>query len=129
MNFISPKNVALLVAAGLLASTGSAVAAGTASPAPSATTQAHTPNPAVAAYKAAITTYRAGHKAADDALRAAMANAKTTRDAAVTAATTSEGKKAARDTFKAAVTAAKATHDAAITALGAKPTPPVKASK
>ena len=129
MNFISAKNVALLVAAGLLASTGTAVAADTATPAPTATAKAHTPNPAVVAYKAAITTYRAGHKSADDALKSALATAKSTRDAAITAATTPEAKKAARDAFKAAMTSAKATHDAAIAALGAKPAAPVKAVK
>jgi hypothetical protein len=129
MNFISAKNVALLVAAGLLAGTGSAVAAGTATPASTATAKAHTPNPDVVAYKAAITTYRAGHKAADDAMRAEATTAKSTRDAAITAATTPEAKKAAHDAFKSAMTSAKATHDAAIAALGAKPTPPVKPAK
>jgi len=129
MNFISAKNVALLIAAGLLASTGSAVAAETATPAPTATVKAHTPNPAVVAYKAAITTYRAGHKSANDAMRAAATTAKATRDAAITAATTPEAKKAARDAFKAAMTSAKSTHDSAIAALGSKPTPPVKAAK
>jgi hypothetical protein len=62
-------------------------------------------------------------------LKAAATTAKATHDAAVTAATTPEAKKAARDAFKAAMTSAKATHDAAIAALGAKPTPPVKAAK
>ena len=127
MNFISAKNVALLVAAGLLAGTGSAVAAENATPV--ATAKAHTPNPAVVAYKAAIATYRSGHKAADDAMNAAATTAQSTRDAAITAATTPEAKKAARDAFKAAMTSARAAHTAAITALGAKPAPPVKATK
>jgi len=131
MNFISAKNVALLVAAGLIATTGTAVAAGTATPTPNASTSAktHTVDPAVTAYKAAIKTYHDGHAAADSSLKSALATAKSTRDAALTAATTADAKKAARDAFKAAVTTAKSTHDAAIAALGAKPTPPAKATK
>jgi hypothetical protein len=127
MKFISAKNVALLVAAGLLAGTGTAVAADSATPAPTA--KAHTPNPAVAAFKIAIAAYRTAHETADNNFKSALAAAKATRDAAITAATTKDAKDAARTTFKASVASAKATHDAAITALGAKPTPPVKAAK
>jgi hypothetical protein len=133
MKFISAKNVALLVAAGLISSTGVAMAADT--PAPTTTPTAaptakvHTPNPAVVAYKAAIATYHSGRVAADTTAKSAIDAAKATRDAAIAAATTPEAKSAARTAFKSAVTSAKATHDAAIAALGAKPTPPVKATK
>jgi hypothetical protein len=131
MNFISAKNVALLVAAGLIATTGTAVAAGTASPTPkpSASAKAHTVDPAVTAYKAAMAAYHTGHVAADTTLKNALATAKATRDAAIAAATTADAKKAARDAFKTAVVTAKSAHDAAIAALGAKPTAPAKVAK
>jgi hypothetical protein len=129
MKFISAKNVALLVAAGLLASTGSAMAADTPTPTTAPTTKAHTPNPAVAAFKIASAAYRTGHETADNNFKSALAAAKATRDAAITAATTKDAKDAVRATFKASVASAKAIHDAAIAALGAKPTPPVKAAK
>ena len=129
MKFISAKNVALLVAAGLISSTGVAMAADTPAPTTSPATKVHTPNPAVIAYKAAIATYHSGRVAADTAAKSAIASAKSTRDAAIAAATTPEAKNAARTAFKSAVASAKATHDAAIAALGAKPTPPVKAAK
>jgi hypothetical protein len=127
MNFISAKNVALLVAAGLIASTGSAVAADTASLTP--TVKVHSPNPDVVAFKAAMAAHRTGHKAANDAMRAARSIAQATRDATINTASTKEAKNAARATFKASIASAKATHDAAIAVLGAKPTPPVKAAK
>jgi len=133
MKHISAKNVALLVAAGLISSSGVAMAADTpapTTPAPAApTAKVHTPNPAVVAYKAAIATYHAGRVAADTAAKSAIESAKATRDAALAAATTPEAKSAARTAFKSAVASAKAAHDAAIAALGAKPTPPVKATK
>ena len=129
MKFLSAKNVGLLVAAGLIASTGSAMAADTPTPTTAPTTKAHTPNPAVVAFKAAIATYRAGHEAAVNTFKSAIATAKATKDSAITAATTKEAKDAARATFRASVASAKATRDAAIAALGAKPTPPVKAAK
>ena len=129
MKFISAKNVALLVAAGLISSTGVAMAADTPAPTTSPATKVRTPNPAVVAYKAAIATYHAGREAADTAAKSAIASAKSTRDSAIAAATTPEAKNAARTAFKSAVASAKSTHDAAIAALGAKPTPPVKAAK
>ena len=72
MNFISPKNVALLVAAGLIASTGTAIAAETATPAP--TTKTHSPSPEIVAFKAALTQYRAGHEAAINTFKSAIAS-------------------------------------------------------
>ena len=133
MKFISAKNVALLVAAGLISSTGLAMAADTPAPTTSPTaapaTKVHTPNPAVVAYKAAIATYHSGRVAADTVAKSATASAKATHDAAIAVATTPEAKSAAHTAFKSAVASAKATHDAAIAALGAKPTPPVKAAK
>ena len=133
MKYISAKNVALLVAAGLISSSGVAMAADTpapaASPTAAPTVKVHTPNPAVVAFKAAIATYHAGRVAADTTAKSAIDAAKVTRDAAIAAATTPEAKGAARTAFKSAVASAKVTHDAAIAALGAKPTPPVKATK
>ena len=127
MNFISPKNVALLVAAGLIASTGTAMAADTATPAP--TTKTHSPSAEVTAFKAAIATYRAGHEAAITTFKSTVATAKTTKEAAIKAATTPEAKAAARTAFQSAIASAKATRDAAVAALGTKPVRPVQAAK
>jgi hypothetical protein len=126
MKFISAKNVGLLVAAGLIASSGTAMAADT--PAPT-TTKTHTPSAEIVAFKAAIAQYRTGHEAAINSFKSAVATAKATKDAAITAATTPEAKAAARTTFQAAVTSAKATRDAAVAALGTKPVRPVQAAK
>ncbi len=125
MNFISPKNVALLVAAGLIASTGTAVAADTAAP----TTKTHTPSPEIVAFKSAIATYRTGHEAAANTFKSAIAAAKATKESAIKAATTPEAKAAARTAFQSAVATAKTTRDAAFAALGAKPVRPVQAAK
>jgi hypothetical protein len=127
MNFISPKNVALLVAAGLIASTGTAIAAETATPAP--TTKTHSPSPEIVAFKAALAQYRAGHEAAINTFKSAISSAKETKEAVVKAATTPEAKAAAKSAFQSAVANAKATRDAAVAALGTKPVRPVQAAK
>ena len=128
MKFISAKNVGLLVAAGLIASTGTSIAAETSAPtAPK--TKTHTPSPETAAFKTAMTTYRTGHEAAINTFKAAVASAKATKEAAVKAATTPEAKAAAKTTFQTALATAKATRDAAISALGTKPVRPAKAAK
>ena len=125
MKFISAKNVGLLVAAGLIASTGTSIAAETTAP----TAKTHTPSPETAAFKTAMTTYRTGHEAASNTFKAAVASAKATKEAAVKAATTPEAKAAAKTTFQTALATAKATRDAAISALGTKPVRPAKAAK
>ena len=125
MKFISAKNVALLVAAGLIASTGSAVAADTTAP----TTKTHTPSPEIVAFKAAIATYRAGHEAAINTFKSAITTAKATKEAATKAATTPEAKAAARTAFQTAIASAKSTRDTAVAALGTKPVRPVQAAK
>ncbi len=128
MKFISAKNVGLLVAAGLIASTGTSMAADT--PAPTSTAKpAHTPSAEITAFKAAIATYRAGHEAAINTFKAAIATAKATKESAIKAATTPEAKAAARTAFQSAVATAKSTRDAAVAALGAKPVRPVQAAK
>lgn len=129
MKFISAKSVGLLVAAGLIASTGTSMAADTAVPTTSPTTKTHTPSPEIVAFKAAIATYRAGHEAAENTFKGAIATAKATKEAAIKAATTPEAKAAARTAFQSAVATAKSTRDAAFAALGAKPVRPVQASK
>ena len=126
MNFISPKNVALLVAAGLIASTGTAIAADT--PAPT-TSKTHTPSPEIVAFRTAIAQYRTNHEAAINTFKSAIATAKATKEVAIKAATTPEAKAAARTAFQSAVTAAKATRDAAVAALGTKPIRPAQPAK
>lgn len=128
MKFISAKNVGLLVAAGLIASTGTSIAAETSAPS-APTTKTHTPSPEIAAFKAAITTYRAGHEAAINTFKSAVATAKATKEAAIKAATTPEAKAAAKAAFQSAVATAKATRDAAISALGTKPVRPAQPAK
>jgi hypothetical protein len=126
MKFISAKNVGLLVAAGLIASTGTAIAADTPVPTSSKT---HTPSPEIVAFKAAITQYRTGHEAAINTFKSTVATAKTTKEAAIKAATTPESKAAARTAFQTAIASAKSTRDAAVAALGTKPVRPVQAAK
>jgi hypothetical protein len=126
MKFISAKNVGLLVAAGLIASTGTAMAADT--PAPTAT-KTHTPSSEIVAFKTAIAQYRTNHEAAINTFKTAIASAKATKEAAITAATTPEAKAAARTAFQSAVTAAKASRDAAVAALGTKPVRPTAPAK
>ncbi|MEY3795879.1 MAG: hypothetical protein RLZZ120_990 [Actinomycetota bacterium] len=125
MKFISPKNVAALVVTGIVLSSGSAVAAETATPQPKSTLSAEQ-KAAREQYKVAIAQYRQAHEAAVTAYKSAVASAKTAKDAAVTAATSKEAKDAARTAFKAALASAKSTKDAAIAALGAKPVAPAK---
>jgi hypothetical protein len=124
MNFISPKNVAFLVAAGLLVSTGTAVAADTTS-----ATKTHTPSPEIVAFKADIKKYRADREAAKNAFKAAIASAKAIKESAMNAATTPEAKAAARTAFQSAVASAKASRDAALVALGTKPVRPIQPAK
>ena len=129
MKFISAKNVGLLVAAGLIAGTGTAIAADTTAPTTAPTAKTHTPSPEIVAFKSAIATYRAGHEAAANTFKSAIATAKATKEAAIKAATTPEAKAAARTTFQSAVATAKSTRDAAFAALGTKPVRPVQAAK
>ena len=129
MKFISAKIVGLLVAAGLIAGTGTAIAADTTAPTTSPTAKTHTPSPEIVAFKSAIATYRAGHEAAANTFKSAIATAKATKEAAIKAATTPEAKAAARTAFQSAVATAKSTRDAAFAALGTKPVRPVQAAK
>ena len=121
MNFISPKNVALLVAAGLIASTGSAVAADTKD---GAVTRAQ----AQAAFQSSMSTYITSHRAIVDTKRAAHAKALADFQTALTSVTTDAQLQAAKDARKAAVTAADATATAALAAL-TKPVKPAKPAK
>ena len=150
--FINSRNVALLVAAGLLAGTGTAIADET----PTATTStAPTVKPlndyqkAKAAYSTAVDAYianrkssQAQHKAAVDAFevarksyndarksilatyKAELTAARTTHDAAIAAAKTDAEKLIIRTANRTAVAAATAKRDAAITALGVAPAAP-----
>ena len=99
MNFISPKNVALLVAAGLIASTGTAVAADTKD---AAVTRAQ----AQAAFQSSMSTYITSHRAIVDTRRAAHAKALVDFQTALASVTTDAQLQAAKDARKAAVTAA-----------------------
>lgn len=142
--------VALLVATGLMLGTASAHADVT--PTPSATSKAPTQFQLDrAAYKVALEAYISNRQASQAQFKAAMATyiearksyhaartaigttfkselalAKSTREAAIAAATTPEAKLAANNAAKAAVTAATAKRDAAVTALGAEPVAPAK---
>jgi hypothetical protein len=150
-SFINPRNVALLVAAGLIASTGTAMAVETTA-SPTATAKPLTQyQQDRAAFKTALDAYvanrqssQAQYKAALDAYNAArksyataqepilatykadLAAAKAVRDAAIAAATTPEAKLAANTAHKAAIAAATAKRDAAKAALGAAPVAPTK---
>jgi hypothetical protein len=123
MKFISAKNVALLVAAGLIASTGSAVAADT-KDAAVARAQAQ------AAFQSSMSTYVTAHRAIVDTKRAAHAKALADFQTALTSVTTDAQLQAAKDARKSAVTAANATATAALAALvkPAKPAKPAKAT-
>jgi hypothetical protein len=152
--FISSRNVALLVAAGLLIGTSSAVAEETPAPSASATAtakpltqyqqdratykaalDAYAANrqSSLAQYKTAMQAYVAARKSYTeakkpilDAYKADLAAAKSARDTAIAAATTSEAKLAANTAHKSAVAAATSKRDAAVTALGAAPVEPTK---
>ena len=146
--------IAVLVAAGLIAGTGTAFADETPAPTSSPTASAKPLTEyqkAKAAYSAAVDAYIANRKASleqyktahaaytaakksyNDArkpiletFKADLAAAKTARESALAAATTPEAKLAANTAFKTAVAAATAKRDAAITALGAAPVEPAK---
>ena len=121
MKFISAQNVALLVAAGLIASTGTAIAADT-KDAAVARAQAQ------AAYQSSMSTYIASHRAIVDARRAATAKALSDFQSALNTAATDAQLQAAKDARKAAVTAANATAAASLAAL-VKPAKPIKPTK
>ena len=135
MKVLSVKSIGALVALGLIAGMGSAVADTTTKPkltieekaARKAAADLH--KAALTQFKSAITSYRTSADAAGATFKAAYVSAKATRDAAVKAATTAEAKSAARSAFTSAVAAAKATKDSAIAALGAKPVAPTKAAQ
>jgi hypothetical protein len=146
--FINTRNVALLVAAGLLAGTGTAIAEETPAPtstvkpqteyqkakaAYSAAVEAYIANrkSSQAQYKAAVDTFTAARKSYNDARKNVLATykaeltaARTTREAAIAAATTDAAKLAANTAHRTAVAAATAKRDAAITALGVAPAAP-----
>jgi len=132
MKVLSKKSVGALVALGLIAGMGSAVADTTTTPkltiAEKAARKAAVElyKAAVVQYKSAITNYRTSADAARASYKAAVDSAKATRDAAIKAATTADAKSAAKSAFTSAVSAAKATKDSAIAALGAKPVAPTK---
>jgi hypothetical protein len=121
VKFISTKNVALLVTAGLIASTGTAVAADT-KDAAVARAQAQ------AAFQSSMSTYIAAHRAIIDARRAAHAKALTDFQTALNSVTTDAQLQAAKDARKSAITAANTTATAALAAL-VKPVKPAKAAK
>ncbi len=148
------RNIALLVAAGLLAGMGTAVAdetpTSTASPAPtvkplteyqkakaafSAAVDAYIANrkssqaqykSAKEAFVAAHKTYSAARKAILETYKGAVTSAKTARDAAIAAATTEAAKLEASTAFKSAVATATSARDAAVASLGAAPIEPTK---
>jgi hypothetical protein len=135
MKVLSKKYVGALVALGLIAGMGSAVADTTTTPkltiAEKAARKAaaELQKAAVAQFKSAITNYRTSADAARATYNAAINSAKATRDAAVKAATTAEAKAAAKSAFTSAAATAKAAKDSAIAALGAKPVAPTKAAQ
>jgi hypothetical protein len=146
--------IAVLVAAGLIAGTGTAIADETPAPtsSPTATAKPLTEyQKARAAYRAAVDAYIANRKASLEQYKTAhsayitakksysgarkpiletykaeLGAAKTARETALAAATTPEAKLVANNAFKSAVAAATAKRDAAITALGAAPVEPAK---
>jgi hypothetical protein len=132
MKVLSKKSIGALVALGLIAGMGSAVADTTTTPkltiaekaARKAAGELH--KAALAQYKNAITSYRTSAEPARATYNAAINSAKGTRDAAVKAATTAEAKAAAKSAFTSAAATAKAAKDSAIAALGAKPVAPTK---
>jgi len=146
---ITAGRVAFLVAAGLLVGTTSAHAEVAPTPAPTKTPSQYQVDRA--AYKTALEAFIANREATQTQFKATMATfnaaresyhvaraaiqttfktelalAKTTREAAIAAATTPEAKLAANNAAKAAITAATAKRDAAVTALGAAPVKPAK---
>lgn len=150
--YLKSRNVALLVAAGLLAGTGTAIAdeTPTTTSSPSPTTKPLTEyQKAKAAYSAAVETYIANRKSSQAQYKSAveafvtarksynetrsnilktykseLATAKTVREAAIAAATTDAARIAANTTYRAAVAAATTKRDAAVTALGVAPSAP-----
>jgi len=150
--YMNSRNVALLVAAGLLAGTGTAFADETPVPTASPTAKPQTDfqkardaykasleayianrKSSMAQFKAAMETFNAAKKAFNDArkpivetFKSELAAAKTVREAAIAAATTEEAKLAASAAYKAAVAIATSKRDAAISALGALPIAPKK---
>ena len=126
--FISPRNVALLVAAGILASTGTAVAVET----PTATSA---PVNTLSAYRLAhiqyqknMTTFFSARQAINNTFRAALGAANDSLVAAIGNVKTAAERKALTDAHKATIATAKAVRDAALAAL-VKPTEPVKPAK
>ncbi len=110
MKFISAKNVALLVAAGLIASMGTAIAADTEN---AAVAGAQTR----AAYQSSMSTYIASHRAIVDTRRAARAKALTDFQSALASVTTDAQLQAAQDARMATLTEADTTAKAALVAL------------
>ena len=135
MKVLSKKSIGALVALGLIAGTGSAVADTSTTPkltlvekaARKAAAELH--QAAVAQFKGAIASYRSSADLARATYKSAIGSAKATRDAALAAATTAEAKSAAKSAFASAAATAKAAKDSAIAALGAKPVAPTKPAK
>ena len=127
-SFISPRNVALLVAAGLLAGTGTAVAAETptATSVPVNSLSAH--RLAHIQYQKTMTAYIAAKQTINNTFRAAVASANDSLVAAIANVKTADEKTKLIAAHKATLASAKAVRDAAINAL-VKPTPPVTPAK
>ena len=127
--FISPRNVALLVAAGVIASVAPATAADTTTATTPAPTKVYntlsTFRLAQIQYQKDVTKYIQARQAITNTFLAAVSAADDAVVAAVPSAKTADDRKAIAATHKAAIAAAKSARDAALAAL-VKPTKPVK---
>lgn len=128
-SFISPKNVALLVAAGVIASASPAMAADTTTATTPAPTKVYntlsTFRLAQIQYQKDVTVYIQARQAITNKFLAAVGAANDAVVASVASAKTAEDRAAIAATHKAAVAAAKSARDTALAAL-VKPTKPVK---
>ena len=127
-SFISPRNVALLVAAGILASTGTAVAADTSTATSAPVNTLSASRLAHIQYQKNMTTYIAAKQNINNTFRAAVGAANDSLVAAIANVKTAAERKTLTDAHKATVASAKAVRDAALAAL-TKPTEPVKPTK
>jgi hypothetical protein len=123
--FISPRNVALLVAAGVIASASPALAADTTTATTKVYNTLSTFRLAQIQYQKDVATYIQARQAVTNKFLAAVAAANDAVVAAVPSAKTADDRKAIAATHKAAIAAAKSARDAALAAL-VKPTKPVK---
>ena len=123
--FISPRNVALLVAAGVIAGVAPATAADTTTATTKTYNTLSTFRLAQIQYQKDVTKYIQARQAITNTFLAAVSAADDAVVAAVPSAKTADDRKAIAATHKAAITAAKSARDAALAAL-VKPTKPVK---